>query len=132
MTAEKRSCSGFLAAGDRHGAVQEAWHANKTVRSTYDIATRPSRRSSPASWPSTSKIVTGQSSSAPWAALPPLIRRDQQRAKGIRVQRAHRNVNNLIKRIKRIGFGSFRYYRTGFCSMPHIPTGTYSPTVTSR
>jgi hypothetical protein len=101
---------GLLGAGDPHGEVRDAWHAKEVVRSIYDIADaalaeefvcelaidlqdrdRPIEVGSLARW--FDEITNWHKafvSNGPTEA-----------------------INNLIKRIKRIGFGfrSFAHYR---------------------
>lgn len=59
---------------------------------------------------------------------------DRCLAPGAGVQRPHRGVNNLIKRIKRIGFGfrRFAHYRIGVLPYAGKPDWNLLATVTPR
>jgi transposase len=120
---------GLLEAGDPHGEVRTAWHAKQVVRSLHDI-TDPELADD---------FVAQLGVDLQDQSCPPEVRslgrtivrwHDQIVAwpPGVREQRPDRGRQQLIKRIKRIGFG-FRASRTTgseCCSTPAARTGRYS------
>ena len=120
----------LLEAGDPHGEVRMTWHAKETVRRLYDI-------DDPDVAAAYLDELVGDMAEP---AMPPEVRSlagtlRRWRAQILAWHRAKVSngpteaFNNLIKRIKRVGFGSAASATTGSapCSTPADRTGTYSP-----
>lgn len=126
---------GLLAAGDPHGEVRDAWHAKEVVRSIYDI--------------------TDPGLAEEFVCDLAIDLQDRDRPVEVRslgrtlarwfdeIVNWHKAfvsngpteaVNNLIKRIKRIGFGfrSFAHYRIRVLLYAGRPNWDLLPTITPR
>jgi len=126
---------GLLAAGDPHGEVRMAWHAKETVRSIYDITDPKVARD----------FVTQLGLDVQDESCPPEV---QSLGRTLRRWLAHitawheakvtngptEAINNLIKRIKRIGFGfrRFRHYRVRALLYAGRPKWALLATITPR
>jgi transposase len=127
--------TGLLAAGDPHGEVRTAWHAKEVVRSIYDI--------------------TDAALAEEFVCELAIDLQDHDHPVEVRslgrtlarwfteITNWHKAfvsngpteaVNNLIKRIKRIGFGfrSFRHYRIRVLLYAGQPNWDLLPTITPR
>jgi transposase len=126
---------GLLAAGDPHGEVRMAWHAKEVVRSTYEI-TDPELAG---------EFVDQLGTDLQDESCPPEVRslgrtivrwRDQIVAwhQALVSNGPTEAVNNLIKRIKRIGFGFRRlaHYRIRVLLYAGKPNWDLLATVTPR
>lgn len=126
---------GLLAAGDPRGEVKEAWHAKEIVRSIYDIV-------DPAL---AEEFVCELAIDLQDLSHPPEVRslgRTLARwfheitnwHKAFVSNGPTEAVNNLIKRIKRIGFGfrSFAHYRIRVLLYAGQPDWSLLPTITPR
>ena len=126
---------GLLAAGDPKGEVKMAWHAKEMVRSLYDH-TDPGVALT---------FVTGLAKDLQHETLPPEIRQLGRTMHRWRHQiaawhQAHLTnapteaANNLIKRVKRVGFGftRFRNYRVRVLLYAGRPNWDLLPTITPR
>jgi transposase len=126
---------GLLDAGDPHGEVRDSWHAKEIVRSIYDI--------------------TDVAVAEEFVCELAIDLQDESRPLEVRslgrtlarwfdeITNWHKAfvsngpteaVNNLIKRIKRIGFGfrSFTHYRIRVLLYAGKPDWTLLPTITPR
>jgi len=126
---------GLLAAGDPHGEVRMAWHAKEVVRSIYEI---PDAQVA-------SEFVDQLGHDLQDRSCPPEVK-----SLGRTLLRWHDEivnwhkasvsngpteaVNNLIKRIKRIGFGfrRFAHYRIRALLYAGRPNWDLLPTITPR
>jgi transposase len=126
---------GLLEAGDPYGEVRTAWHAKEVVRSVYDI-TDPALADD---------FVAQLGVDLQDQSCPPEVRslgrtivrwRDQIVAwhRAFVSNGPTEAVNNLIKRIKRIGFGfrRFAHYRIRVLLYAGKPNWELLPTVTPR
>jgi transposase len=127
--------AGLLAAGDPRGEVRTTWHAKEVVRSVYEITDHALAE----------QFVDELAVDLQDRDHPIEVRslgRTLQRWK-VEITNWHRAfvsngpteaVNNLIKRIKRIGFGfrSFAHYRIGVLLYAGRPNWDLLPTVTPR
>ena len=88
--------------------MRAAWR-KEVVRSIYDHhdpALASSSSPDSAGTSKTSRVrLRSASSAAPWSMASP----DRRLAPGSRVERAHRGLNNLIRRVKRVAFGTARF-----------------------
>jgi transposase len=126
---------GLLAAGDPRGEVRMAWHAKEVVRSIYEI-TDPDLAH---------EFVDQLGGDLQDSSCPPEVR-----SLGRTIRRWHTQIvawhharvsngpteaiNNLIKRIKRIGFGfrRFAHYRIRVLLYAGRPNWDLLPTITPR
>jgi transposase len=126
---------GLLAAGDPRGEVRMAWHAKEVVRSIYEIANTELA----------GEFVGQLGHDLQDESCPPEVRslgrtivrwRDQIVAwhQAFVSNGPTEAINNLIKRIKRIGFGfrRFTHYRTRVLLYAGRPNWDLLPTVTPR
>jgi transposase len=126
---------GLLAAGDPRGEVRMAWHAKEVVRSIYEIANTELA----------GEFVGQLGHDLQDESCPPEVRslgrtivrwRDQIVAwhQAFVSNGPTEAINNLIKRIKRIGFGFRRctHYRTRVLLYAGRPNWDLLPTVTPR
>jgi transposase len=126
---------GLLAAGDPRGEVRTAWHAKEVVRSIYEI-TDPALADT---------YVARLASDLQDVTCPPEVRQLGRTIKRWRFQitawhRSHvtngptEAVNNLIKRIKRVGFGfrRFSHYRIRVLLYAGKPNWDLLATITPR
>ena len=126
---------GLLAAGDPRGEVRMAWHAKEVVRSIYDI-TDPDVAG---------EFVDQLGVDLQDESCPPEVRslgrtivrwRDQIVAwhHALVTNGPTEAINNLIKRIKRIGFGfrRFTHYRIRVLLYAGRPNWDLLPTLTPR
>jgi len=126
---------GLLAAGDPRGEVRMAWHAKEVVRSLYDIGDPDLA----------GEFVDQLGLDLQDDTCPPEVRslgrtivrwRDQIVAwhQALVSNGPTEAINNLIKRIKRIGFGfrRFAHYRTRVLLYAGKPNWDLLPTVTPR
>lgn len=126
---------GLLAAGDPHGEVRMAWHAKEVVRSLYDIGDPKLA----------GEFVDQLGIDLQDDTCPPEVRslgrtirrwRDQIVAwhRALVSNGPTEAINNLIKRIKRIGFGfrRFAHYRIRVLLYAGKPNWDLLPTVTPR
>ena len=126
---------GLLAAGDPHGEVRDAWHAKEIVRSIYDIADAElakefvcelaielQHEDNPLEVRSLGRTLTR------W------FDEITNWHKAFVSNGPTEAVNNLIKRIKRIGFGfrSFTHYRIRVLLYAGRPNWDLLPTITPR
>jgi transposase len=131
----KTKLVGLLAAGDPKGEVKEAWHANEIVRSIYDITEVETAE----------EFVCELAIDLQDESRPPEVRSlGRTLARWFReITNWHKAavtngpteaVNNLIKRIKRIGFGfrSFAHYRIRVLLYAGKPNWSLLPTITPR
>lgn len=125
----------LLEAGDPHGEVRMTWHAKETVRGLYAIEDPDEA----AAW--LDEIVDDMAD----ADMPPEVRSlagtlRRWRAQILAWHHARvtngptEAINNLIKRIKRIGFGlrRFRHYRIRVLLYAGAPNWDLLPTITPR
>jgi transposase len=126
---------GLLAAGDPRGEVRTAWHAKEVIRGIYDIADPALAR----------EFVTELAADLQDPTCPPEVHslgRTLTRWLEHIVAWHHARVtngpteaiNNLIKRVKRIGFGlrRFRHYRVRALLYAGKPNWDLLATVTPR
>jgi transposase len=127
--------TGLLAAGDPHGEVRTAWHAKEVVRSIYDITD-----------PALAEEFVCELAIDLQDADHPIEVRSLGRTlarwfdeitnwhKAFVSNGPTEAVNNLIKRIKRIGFGfrSFTHYKTRVLLYAGRPNWNLLPTITPR
>ena len=126
---------GLLAAGDPKGEVKLAWHAKEMVRSIYEHHNAEVAL----------EFVTELAQDLQDESLPPEIRQLGRTLRRWRHQiaawhQAHLSngpteaANNLIKRIKRVGFGftRFRNYRVRVLLYAGRPNWALLPTITPR
>ena len=126
---------GLLAAGDPKGEVKMAWHAKEMVRSLYDHTDAAVALT----------FVTGLAKDLQHETLPPEIRQLGRTLHRWRHQiaawhQAHLTnapteaANNLVKRVKRVGFGftRFRNYRVRVLLYAGRPNWDLLPTITPR
>jgi transposase len=126
---------GLLAAGDPKGEVKMAWHAKELVRSLYDH-TDPAVALA---------FVEQLATDLQHESLPPEIRQLGRTLRKWRHQiaawhQAHLTnapteaANNLIKRVKRVGFGftRFRNYRVRVLLYAGRPNWDLLPSITPR
>jgi transposase len=129
----KTKLLGLLAAGDPHGEVKETWHAKELVRSIYDITDADTAE----------QFVCELAIDLQDESRPP-----EARSLGRTLARwfdeitnwhkasvtngPTEAINNLIKRIKRIGFGfrSFAHYRIRVLLYAGKPDWSLLPTIT--
>jgi len=126
---------GLLEAGDPQGEVRMTWHAKETVRGLYAIAD-----------PSVAAVFIDELiNDMANSSMPPEVRSlagtlRRWRAQILAWHQAHvtngptEAINNLIKRIKRIGFGlrRFRHYRIRVLLYAGRPNWHLLPTITPR
>ena len=126
---------GLLAAGDPDGEMRTAWHAKEVVRSIYEIT-----------YPALAGVYVARlASDLQDRSCPPEVRQLGRTLRRWRDQivawhRAHVSngpteaVNNLIKRIKRIGFGfrRFAHYRIRVPLYAGRPNWDLLATITPR
>lgn len=126
---------GLLAAGDPKGEVKLAWHAKEMVRSIYDHTNADVAL----------EFVTELARDLQHEDLPPEVRQLGRTLRRWRHQiaawhQAHLSngpteaANNLVKRIKRVGFGftNFRNYRVRVLLYAGRPNWALLPTITPR
>ncbi len=126
---------GLLRAGDPHGEVQMTWHAKETIRSIYEIA----------DCDLAAEFVDQLTNDLQDDSMPPEVRalgRTTARWRNqivawhqARVSNGPTEaVNNLIKRIKRIGFGfrRFLHYRIRILLYAGKPNWDQLATITPR
>jgi transposase len=126
---------GLLEAGDPRGEVRMTWHAKETVRGIYDIADPDDA----------GKFIDDLIDDMGDSDMPPEVR---SLGRTLRRWRAHivawhqarvtngptEAINNLIKRVKRIGFGlrRFRHYRVRVLLYAGRPNWDLLATITPR
>lgn len=126
---------GLLEAGDPRGEVRMTWHAKETVRGLYTIVDPEEA----------AEFIDELINDMADSSMPPEVR---SLARTLRRWRDHiiawhtahvtngptEAINNLIKRIKRIGFGlrRFRHYRIRVLLYAGRPNWDLLPTITPR
>jgi transposase len=121
---------GLLEAGDPRGEVRIAWHAKEVVREIYTI---DDPELAAAFVARLGVDLQGRECPPEVRQLGRTIVRWSAQISAWHTARASNGpteaANNLIKRIKRIGFGFTRFanYRIRVLLSPASPTGTYSP-----
>jgi transposase len=126
---------GLLAAGDPHGEVRDAWHAKEVVRSIYDIGDPDLAEEFVCEL-----AIDLQDSDRPvevrslGRTLARWFDEITNWHKAFVSNGPTEAINNLIKRIKRIGFGfrSFAHYRIRVLLYAGQPNWDLLPTITPR